>query len=179
MAKNQNLALNQNKVSGGCGRLLCCLTYENDAYTDLRRRLPPLRTRVRMLPDGDTGNIVKTDILNQMVIFETADGRLLTAKVTEVEVLERSKEVPRDAADSEADVWAEGIDLDLLMGDGGQKPAQYCQNQRQDRNRSNQGQNRNRSNQGPKTSDQRTEKRSDDNSRTNGNPNDPNNPNKK
>jgi cell fate regulator YaaT (PSP1 superfamily) len=32
MAKNQNLALNPSKVSGGCGRLLCCLTYENDAY---------------------------------------------------------------------------------------------------------------------------------------------------
>ena len=61
MAKNQNLALNPNKVSGGCGRLLCCLTYENDAYTDLRRRLPPLRTRVRMLPDGDSGNVIKTD----------------------------------------------------------------------------------------------------------------------
>ncbi len=179
MAKNQNLALNPNKVSGGCGRLLCCLTYENDAYTDLRRRLPPLRTRVRMLPDGDTGNIIKTDILNQMVIFETADGRLLTAKVTEVEVLERSKEAPRDAVDSEADVWAEGIDLDLLMGDGGKKPAQDNRNQGKDRNRSNQGQDRNRSNQGPKSSDQRTEKRSDNNDRTNGNPNNPNNPNKK
>jgi cell fate regulator YaaT (PSP1 superfamily) len=121
MAKNQNLALNPNKVSGGCGRLLCCLTYENDAYTDLRRRLPPLRTRVRMLPDGDTGNIIKTDILNQMVVFETADGRLLTAKVTEIEILERSQEPKNDASDSEAEVWAEGIDLGLLMGEGDQK----------------------------------------------------------
>ena len=150
MAKNQNLALNPNKVSGGCGRLLCCLTYENDAYTDLRRRLPPLRTRVRMLPDGDSGNVIKTDILNQMVIFETADGRLLSAKVTEVEVLEKSQEVQRDMPDSEADVWAEGIDLDLLMKDGPKKP-------QQDRSRSGQGQqDRSRSGQGQGQSQDRS-----------------------
>ena len=39
MAKNQNLALNPNKVSGGCGRLLCCLTYEDETYSELRQKL--------------------------------------------------------------------------------------------------------------------------------------------
>jgi cell fate regulator YaaT (PSP1 superfamily) len=180
MAKNQNLALNPNKVSGGCGRLLCCLTYENDAYTDLRRRLPPLRTRVRMLPDGDSGNITKTDILNQMVIFETDDGRLLTAKVTEVEILERSKETPKDSIDSEADVWAESIDLDLLTGGGAPKTGQDRPAQRQDRNRSNQGSNsnnqrqdRNRSNQGPNSNNQGQDRnRSNQGSRSQDRPSD-------
>ena len=133
MAKNQNLALNPNKVSGGCGRLLCCLTYENDAYVDLRSRLPAMKSRVRMLPDGDSGNVIKTDILNQMVVFETADGRLLTAKVTEIEVVERSHAPQRDGMESEAEVWAEDIDLGLLMGEGEQK--QKDQRQRDSRSR--------------------------------------------
>ena len=146
MAKNQNLALNPNKVSGGCGRLLCCLTYENDAYVDLRRRLPALKSRVRVLPDGDSGNVIKTDILNQMVVFETADGRLISAKVSEIEVVERSQAPQKDAMDSEADVWAEDIDLGLLMGEGEQKKKDQRQgdhrqrDQRQSRDNGRQGQ---------------------------------------
>ena len=52
MAKNQNLALNPNKVSGGCGRLLCCLTYEDETYSELRQKLLPRGTRVE-LDDGE------------------------------------------------------------------------------------------------------------------------------
>jgi cell fate regulator YaaT (PSP1 superfamily) len=133
MAKNQNLALNPNKVSGGCGRLLCCLTYENEAYIDLRRKLPALKSRVRIKPDGDSGNVYKTDILNQMVVFETADGRLVSAKASEIELVDKSQQGGKDQLDSEADVWAEDIDLNLLMGDGepkSQKP-QYQGQKRQ------------------------------------------------
>lgn len=118
MAKNQNLALNPSKVSGGCGRLLCCLTYENDAYIDLRRKLPALKARVRVAPDGDSGIVIKTDILNQMVVLETADGRLVSAKAKDVEVVDRSQAESKDVVESEAEMWAEDIDVGLLMGDG-------------------------------------------------------------
>ena len=37
MAKNQGLALNPTKINGVCGRLLCCLTYENDIYTQMKK----------------------------------------------------------------------------------------------------------------------------------------------
>ncbi len=40
MAKNQNLSLNPTKISGSCGRLMCCIKYEDDAYLDLSKRLP-------------------------------------------------------------------------------------------------------------------------------------------
>jgi cell fate regulator YaaT (PSP1 superfamily) len=133
MAKNQNLALNPNKVSGGCGRLLCCLTYENDAYVDLRRKLPPLKSRVRIKPDGDSGNVIKTDILNQLVVFETADGRSISAKVSDIEMVDRGQQPAKDQLESEADVWAEDIDLNLLMGEGepkSQKPQQSHQGQK-------------------------------------------------
>ncbi len=142
MAKNQNLALNPSKVSGGCGRLLCCLTYENDAYIDLRRKLPGLKARVRSLTDSDYGVVIKTDILNQMVVFETPDGRLVTAKAKDIEIVDKSQTAQKDAVDSEAEMWAEDIDLGLLMGEGenrgkpdGQRSAhggQGQQNQRGD-----------------------------------------------
>jgi cell fate regulator YaaT (PSP1 superfamily) len=43
MAKNQNIALNPNKINGACGRLLCCLTYENDQYAEARKDMPELK----------------------------------------------------------------------------------------------------------------------------------------
>lgn len=49
MAKNQNLSLNPVKISGNCGKLLCCINYENDVYTELRRNAP------------DVGDIVSTE----------------------------------------------------------------------------------------------------------------------
>lgn len=88
MAKNQNLALNPNKVSGGCGRLLCCLTYENDTYTELRRMLPPKGSSVRVLDDGTIGKVVKADFLNQVLTIEVGEGQLLVVPVKTVEVLE-------------------------------------------------------------------------------------------
>lgn len=129
MAKNQNLALNPSKVSGGCGRLLCCLTYENDAYIDLRRKLPALKSRVRILPDGDSGTVIKTDILNQMVVFETADGRLISSKAKDIEVIDRSQAGQKASLDSEAEIWAEDIDLGLLMGEGDHKPKNEARGQ--------------------------------------------------
>ena len=46
MAKNQLLALNIQKLSGQCGKLMCCLRYENDEYTRLRKDLPKLNSMI-------------------------------------------------------------------------------------------------------------------------------------
>ena len=51
MAKEQNLALNPQKISGACGRLMCCLAYEIDTYTELRKDLPKVGKRV-VTPQG-------------------------------------------------------------------------------------------------------------------------------
>jgi cell fate regulator YaaT (PSP1 superfamily) len=125
MAKNQNLALNPSKVSGGCGRLLCCLTYENDTYTELRRKLPPRGARVRSVEDDVVGDVVKGDVLNQIVVIETDEGRQLTVPVKAIEIVERKAQAAED--ESEADAWGEDIDLAALThleaeGAGGQAP---------------------------------------------------------
>ncbi len=65
MAKVQQLPLNPGKLSGPCGRLRCCLTYENDTYQETRRRLPRLGTRVST-PDG-YGTVRKLDLVRNRV----------------------------------------------------------------------------------------------------------------
>ena len=117
MAKNQNLALNPSKVSGGCGRLLCCLAYENDLYSELRRKLPSRGTRVRALEDGIIGQVIKGDILNQVVVLETAEGRQLTVPVAQIEIVEPGVETSSDDT-SEAETWGEDIDLAALAALG-------------------------------------------------------------
>lgn len=113
MAKNQNLALNPSKVSGGCGRLLCCLTYENDLYSELRRQLPPKGARAHAVEENMTGQVIKTDILNQIVVLMTEDGRQVTVPVSKIEVIDQIP-VRSDGDESEAEIWGEDIDLSLL-----------------------------------------------------------------
>ena len=61
MAKNQNLALSPNKINGSCGRLLCCLGYENEVYSELKKDLP----KVGMVTDTPfgMGKVTEIDIL--------------------------------------------------------------------------------------------------------------------
>ena len=65
MAKTQNLSLNPTKISGTCGRLMCCLKYEQDAYEDLIRTSPKVESFVDT-PDG-RGTVVEIDLLRQRV----------------------------------------------------------------------------------------------------------------
>ncbi len=65
MAKVQNLSLSPTKISGICGRLMCCLKFENDVYTDLRRNMPEVGEQVRT-PDG-LGKVVDTTVLEGKV----------------------------------------------------------------------------------------------------------------
>ncbi len=65
MAKTQGLSLNPAKISGICGRLMCCLKYENDTYCELKRGMPDQGETVRT-PEGPAV-VVDTDILQQTV----------------------------------------------------------------------------------------------------------------
>ena len=49
MAKDQNLSLNPTKISGACGRLMCCLKYENDYYEEVRAQLPDIGKQLKRL----------------------------------------------------------------------------------------------------------------------------------
>ena len=63
MAKNQNLSLNPVKISGNCGKLLCCINYENDMYKELRKYAPDVGDIVET-SEGDA-KVLSCDVLNR------------------------------------------------------------------------------------------------------------------
>lgn len=63
MAKNQNIALNPTKINGACGRLLCCLKYENETYKEYKKKLPKVGNKIKV--DEGEGTVVNVDILKQ------------------------------------------------------------------------------------------------------------------
>jgi cell fate regulator YaaT (PSP1 superfamily) len=75
MAKEQNLSLNSMKISGQCGRLLCCLSYEYEWYTEARKSLP--NEGVHLYYDGTNFRITDVNPLTQMIKMLGEDGRLL------------------------------------------------------------------------------------------------------
>lgn len=76
MAKVQNLSLNPVKISGICGRLMCCLKYENDVYCELRRGMPEVGERIKT-PDGHSivfeSNIFEGKVKARLIL-EEKDG---------------------------------------------------------------------------------------------------------
>ena len=72
MAKTQNLSLNPTKISGTCGRLMCCLKYEQEAYEDLLRNAPKMDSFVDT-PEG-RGTVVEVDLLRQRVKVRMEDA---------------------------------------------------------------------------------------------------------
>ena len=75
MAKNQNLALNPNKINGLCGRLYCCLGYENDLYSELKKDLPNVGNEVKT--ESGTGKVISVDILNRSYKVDLGDRGIL------------------------------------------------------------------------------------------------------
>ena len=83
MAKNQNLSLNPQKISGTCGKLLCCIKYENETYAYLRKNLPDVGDTVR-LEEGE-GKVLSVDVLKQQLkvkLFE--DEKFVTVGLSEI-----------------------------------------------------------------------------------------------
>ena len=78
MAKEQNLSLNQTKISGVCGRLMCCLKNEQETYEELNKKLPGTGDTVT-LPDGLQGTVQSVNVLRQQVkvIVEINDEKVI------------------------------------------------------------------------------------------------------
>ena len=72
MAKEQNLSLNPTKISGVCGRLMCCLKYEQDHYEQARKRMPKVGKEVST-PDG-TGPVTDLNIVKETVFVRLVNG---------------------------------------------------------------------------------------------------------
>jgi len=77
-ARDQDLPLNPAKISGNCGRLLCCLRYENEFYMQSKRRFPPVGTEVTT-KGGETGTIERIDIFREEAVIRDEEGHRFTA----------------------------------------------------------------------------------------------------
>lgn len=108
MAKEQNLSLNPTKISGNCGRLMCCLKNEEDAYEYLNSKLPNVGDVVTT-PEGRKGEVISTSVLKQLVkvlLFNESKDDESVRESREYEVRElkfaRTKHFVKNTDDAEA-----------------------------------------------------------------------------
>jgi cell fate regulator YaaT (PSP1 superfamily) len=73
MAKEQNLSLNPTKISGVCGRLMCCLKYEYADYIEMKKGMPKVGKRI-ITPEGE-GKVVRQNVMEKKVVVALSDGR--------------------------------------------------------------------------------------------------------
>ncbi|MBP5330061.1 MAG: hypothetical protein J6Y75_09230 [Spirochaetaceae bacterium] len=86
MAKDQSLSLNSMKISGQCGRLLCCLSYEHDWYVEARKNLPP--EGIKFFYDGTTFKVSEVNPLTTMIKMIGEDGRFLEMPVSRMRCID-------------------------------------------------------------------------------------------
>lgn len=99
MAKEQNISLNPSKISGNCGRLMCCLKYEQEVYEDKLRRLPNIGAIVKT-PDGE-GTVENVEILKEQVRVKLKDGEDYFYKKFEMKDIKIIKNVISKKMDDE------------------------------------------------------------------------------
>jgi cell fate regulator YaaT (PSP1 superfamily) len=106
MAKDQGLSLNPAKVSGGCGRLLCCLGYEQEHYAEFRRGLPKIGKRAQT-PKG-IGRVTRYDIFTDKIFVAFEEGREEGFTRQEVQPLTPVAAAPEPEAEPEPELEEEG-----------------------------------------------------------------------
>ncbi|MBO7151390.1 MAG: stage 0 sporulation family protein [Clostridia bacterium] len=88
MAKIQGLSLNPQKISGVCGRLMCCLKYENAYYTEVYKEMPKVGSKVKT-PDGE-GTVEQNDLIKQTsrvrVLLSNGDYDMRTYKLEDMKI---------------------------------------------------------------------------------------------
>jgi len=126
MAKEQNLALNPSKISGQCGRLLCCLDYEYETYCCLRKNFPKCGKRVRT--PSVSGVIDKINILTGTLTLKLDDNKLCT--IRREEILIDDPNAPTPAAAPQPDAGREQRDR---RGGNQQQPQSQPPQQREER----------------------------------------------
>lgn len=113
MAKEQNLSLNPTKISGICGRLMCCLNYEQDTYEDIRKRLPRVGSIVET-PFGN-GEVVANSVVKELVKvkLKTKDGEEVLREVSINEITLVSGNYEGIIEENEIKIEIEDADVDM------------------------------------------------------------------
>jgi cell fate regulator YaaT (PSP1 superfamily) len=100
MAKDQNLSLNPAKLSGLCGRLMCCLAFEHETYLELKKEFP--KSKAVVLTKYGKGEVKRQNILTKRVIVELTDGKEIEVPLEEIySELEQGKSVEQSEEEEE------------------------------------------------------------------------------
>ena len=99
MAKEQNISLNPSKISGNCGRLMCCLKYEQEVYEEKLNRLPSVGSIVQT-PDGD-GEVDSVETLKEKIRVKLKDGEGYFYKKYDASELKIIKSASKEVVDKE------------------------------------------------------------------------------
>lgn len=102
MAKNQDLSLNPDGISGVCGRLLCCLAYENDAYAELKKGLPKVK-KCCWTQGGKEATVKCVHTLSGMVTVQHLDGTYATLPAA---TLSKTKPEPGQSGEEQEELTA-------------------------------------------------------------------------
>jgi cell fate regulator YaaT (PSP1 superfamily) len=114
MAKMQKATLDPSKISGYCGRLKCCLRYEDKTYTELKKNLPKKNAIVKT-KHGE-GKVVDTQILTQLVVVEYENGEKDAVPVEELEIIFTPAATKKDSDDSAPDAQDNPVDTPETNG---------------------------------------------------------------
>lgn len=95
-AKNQGLPLTPSEISGNCGKLLCCLTYEDDQYTAIKGELPAVGTRITTA--HGTGVVTDVNVVKEVAIITWENGKILEVSAEAFRELAERRQTMRDGA---------------------------------------------------------------------------------
>ena len=99
MAKEQNLSLNPTKISGICGRLMCCLNYEQSTYEDIRKRMPKVGSIVKT--SEGTGEVFSNNIVKESVKVKLKKGDEEILEEFKIDTIELIKGHYEDSVDDD------------------------------------------------------------------------------
>lgn len=111
MAKNQNLSLNPTKISGMCGRLMCCLRFENDFYKDFKDRAPKINSFVKT-PDGDA-KVIGQDAIHEIITLRHDEDKPRKIALADLENVSEDEEKKQFVCDDDAWEAADPNVMDL------------------------------------------------------------------
>jgi len=94
LARDQGMPITPSKISGTCGRLLCCLNYEYSNYIDAAKDMPPVGTSV-MTPNG-LGKVCYINFMNSVVAVKLEDGKTHEYKQTDIDIVDAEVNVDID-----------------------------------------------------------------------------------
>lgn len=100
MAKEQDMTLTPSKISGVCGRLLCCLQYENDWYHEAKEKMPQIGSTIRT--KGASGLVEELDLFHSIIKIRTDSGELTEISLEDLQEKRKNRSKPKTEPKTES-----------------------------------------------------------------------------